>query len=130
MIPDIDVRSLLAKNKYEGTLAFEYEPEEGLLDIPFVAFSSPVKAELRYEILEDDKVEVTGKIFFSLKGACSRCLEPAEQHFEGEVEGLFETPEGDGETYGYRNTVKLGELLRDALLFALPPRLLCGNCGE
>ncbi len=128
MIPEIDVRSLWAKKTYEGGLAFDYEPEEGLLDIPFVAFSSPVHAELRYAILEDGAVDVRGSITFTLRGACSRCLAEAEQTFTGEVDGLFERGKGDGMTYGYTNTVVLTELLRDALLFALPPRLLCGNC--
>ena len=125
---EIDVRSLSAKRIYEGELAFDYEPESGLLDIPFTEFASPVHAELRYKIAEDQTVEVTGMIAFTLKGACSRCLEPAERRITGEVNGIFETPEGDGETYGYRNVVKLDELLRDSLLFALPSRLLCDAC--
>ena len=130
MIPVIDVRSLLAKNTYEGTLAFDYEPEEDLLDIPFVHFSSPVHAALRYEIFEDDTVEVEGTITFSLAGECSRCLAPAEQKFTGEVKGLFEKGEGDGETYGYVHVVKLEELMKDSLLFALPSRLLCESCSD
>ncbi len=129
MIPVIDVRSLLAKKTYEGALDFSYEPDGALLDIPFVSFSSPVHAELRFRIFEDDAVEVSGKLTFALKGACSRCLAPAEQVIEGDVFGLFEVGEGDGETYGYQHTVELSELLRDALLFALPSRLLCGTCG-
>ena len=128
MIPEIDVRSLSAKKQYEGTLAFDFEPEDGSLEIPFVSFSSPVHAELRYEILEDGTVEVRGTVTFSLKGACSRCLENAEQTFTGEVDALFEEGEGDGETYGYHRVVKLSELMHDSLLFALPSRLLCKAC--
>ncbi len=125
----IDVRSLKAKKIYEGELAFDYAPEEGLLDIPFVKFSGPVSAKLRYEILEDDRVVVTGSLTFTLEGACSRCLEQARETFTGEVYGLFETPEGDGETYGYKNVIRLEEFLRDELLFALPSRLLCKRCA-
>ena len=128
MIPKIDVRSLLAKKNYEGVLVFDYEPEKDILDIPLVELSSPVHAELRYEIFEDDSVEVKGTLTFTLTGECSRCLAPAEQRFEGEVKGLFEPGEGDGVTYGYTHVIVLHELLRDALLFALPPRVLCGNC--
>ena len=130
MIPVIDVRRLSAKKIYEGELDFSYEPEEGLLEIPFVKFSSPVRALLSYRILEDGAVEVKGKLLFTLAGECSRCLSPAEKQIAGEVFGLFETPEGDGETYGYRTVVDLTELLRDALLFALPARLLCKACEE
>ena len=125
----IDVRSLVAKKIYRGELAFEDVPEEGLNDIPYVKFSGPVSVKLHYEIFEDDSVEVKGSIAFTLTGACSRCLEPAEERFTGEVDGLFVTPEGDGETYGYQNVICLDELLRDALLFALPPRLLCERCA-
>ena len=130
MIPEIEVRSLKAKKECEGELHFSYEADPALLDIPFVTFSSPVSADLRYAILEDDSVEVDGTITFSLKGECSRCLAPAEGAITGEVSGLFVVGEGDGETYGYRRNVDLGELLRDALLFALPARLLCGKCSD
>ncbi len=124
----IDVRRLKAQKIYSGELRLDFVPEEGLLAIPYVGFSGPVVAALRYEIFEDDCVEVKGSITFTLEGACSRCLAQAKETFTGEVYGLFETPEGDGETYGYRNVVELGELMRDSLLFALPPRLLCGQC--
>ena len=121
----IDVRALTAKKIDSGELSFEFEPDEGLLDIPYVGFSGPVKAALRYRIFEDGAVEVKGSLTFTLEGACSRCLAPARQTFTEEAEGLFETPEGDGETYGYVNVITLDEFLRDALLFALPARLLC-----
>ena len=127
MIPKIDVRGLAAKKIYAGELSFEFE-EEGLLDIPYVEFSSPVRAELHYEITEDNTVEVTGSVAFSLKGACSRCLSETEKRFSESVEGVFEPGKGDGESYGYNGVVVLDEFLRDCVAFALPPRLLCGAC--
>ncbi len=130
MIPVIEVRSLVAKRIYEGTLDFEFDPEEGLLDIPFVEFSSPVHAKLGYQIFEDDSLEIKGSISFHLKGACSRCLAPAERCVIQEVDAVFEVGKGDGVTYGYQNVVKLDELLHDTLLFAFPSRFLCGNCGD
>ncbi len=131
MIPTIDVRISVARGEYAGTLSFEYDPEAELLDIPYAEFSSPVRAELGYEIFEDGSVSVTGTLRYGLKGACSRCLADAAGEFTGEADGLFVPGNGDGETYGYRNgTVRLEEFLRDSLLFALPSRLLCGNCGD
>lgn len=127
MIPKIDVRSLVANKTYAGELSFEFEAVD-LLDIPFVEFSSPVKAELGYEIFEDNSVEVRGRFTYSLKGACSRCLSETQKTFTAEVEGVFEAGKGDGESYGYINSVDLGEFLRDSLAFALPSRLLCGEC--
>ena len=127
---DIDVTSLLAKKIYEGTLSFEFELERGLLDIPYAEFATPVHAELAFRIFEDNAVEVKGTLRYTLKGACSRCLSPAENTVEGEVYGLFETPKGDGETYGYVRIVKLDELMRDSLLFSLPSRILCEACEQ
>ena len=101
------------------------------MDIPYTEFAAPVSAELHYAILEDNSVEVEGTVTFTLKGLCSRCLEEAEQSFSGDVFGVFVEGEGDGETYGYRNgAVDLTELLKDAVLFAIPSRLLCGRCAE
>ena len=131
MVPEIDVRSLVARKQYEGELRFEFDAEQELLDIPFVRFSSPVTATLRYGIFEDDSVEVRGRIAFSLEGLCSRCLSEAREDVTGEVDAVFSAGALRGEEYGYRNgKVSLGECLRDAVLFALPPKLLCGDCGK
>ncbi len=130
MIPTVNVLRLAARREFEGRLEFEFEPEADLLDIPFVGFSGPVHAELFYEILEDG-VEIEGAISFTLTGACSRCLEHAERRYTGDVEAVFVRGKGDGEKYGYTNgVVVLDEMLRDAIIFALPSRHLCGSCGE
>lgn len=131
MIPKIDVRGLAAKKIDTGELSFDYEAPDDLIDIPFVAFSSPVRVSLRYEIFEDNAVEVNGFVRFSLKGNCSRCMSETEQVFEENAEGVFKPGEGDGIDYGYRNgSVDLSEFVRDAVLIALPPRLLCGECND
>ena len=130
MIPVIDVRNCVARKNYEGTLEFEFDADESWNDIPFVNFSSPVKAELRYEILEDNSVEIEGSVSFSLKGACSRCLAETEQHFTGEANATFVCGKTDGEEYNYFGNVDLREFLRDAVIFALPSRLLCDPCNE
>jgi len=116
--------------QYEGELTLSFEGDNSLIDIPFVVFSTPVTATLHYEIREDNCVEITGEISFSLKGECSRCLCETEQRFEGEVDALFTPGKSDGETYSYQNgIVDLSEALRDSLLFALPQQLLCSeNC--
>lgn len=130
MIPRIDVRSAIARKQFSEELIFEYGADGSLLDIPFVSFSSPVCVTLCYEILENDDVEITGQMRFSLKGECSRCLSDAEQSFTAELDALFVMGESDGESYGYRNgVIFLEEFLRDSLMVALPPRLLCGNCS-
>ena len=130
MIPRLDVRSLAARKIYTGELSFEYEAEDALLDIPFVRFSSPVRVRLDYEIFEDNTVEAKARLSFSLAGSCSRCLGETERAFEEEAVGIFEPDGGDGETYGYRNVIKLDEAVRDAVVFALPSTFLCSDACQ
>ena len=126
----IDVRKCNAEGKYTGTLDFEFEGDESLIDIPFVTFASPVHAVLDYEIYEDNSVEVKGELSFTLKGACSRCLKETEQRILYEAEAFF-VPRGakaGEEDYTYRNgIVDLDEFLRDTVLFALPSALFCAE---
>ncbi len=130
-IPEIDVRRCVARKCYEGELNFSFDAEDGLLDIPLVAFASPVTARLRYEIFEDDAVEVKGTISFTLRGECSRCLAQTEETFTHETEALFLPKAPLGEEYGYTGgIVDLAEFLRDTVAFALPARLLCKTCEE
>ena len=131
MIPRIDVRMCNARGSYEGELDFEFEGDESLISVPYVTFSAPVAAHLHFEIFEDDCVDVTGKVTFSLKGLCSRCLSETQQTFEAEVDATFTPTRSDGEEYEYRNgIVNLEELLRDTLLIAFPSRLECDECAE
>ena len=126
MMMTIDVRKCNAQKKYAGDLTGEFEADDALIDIPYVRFFSPVRAELHYEILEDDSVEVTGTLFFALEGACSRCLAQTEQKFEGSVDACFVPQGGESEEYRYRNgVVDLQSCLNDALILALPGRLVC-----
>lgn len=129
MVPRIDVRRESAMKHLSGELGFSFEAEGGLIDVPYVEFSSPVKAQLGYEIFANGKVEVEGTISFSLKGLCSRCLSEAEEEVTFHAEGVF-SPDPKDDEYGYLNVIDLGEFLRDSVLFALPPRLLCRACAE
>lgn len=124
----IDIRKSNALRQYEGDITFTFDGDNSLIDIPTVIFSKPVTAWLHYEIREDNCVEITGELNFSLKGECSRCLSETEQDFVGEVDALFAPRKSDGETYSYQNgIVDLSEALRDSLLFALPRQLLCSE---
>ncbi len=128
MVPRLDVRRLNAEKKYSGELSFSFDPEEDPVEIPYVSLVSPIRAELGYEILEDDSVEIRGTIGFTLKGLCSRCLKEMEKRFSEEVEGYF-VPDGDGrEDYAYTNgVIDLREFLRDAVLFSMPAGLYCSE---
>ena len=124
----IDVLRAQALKQLSGNLSFEITADEELIDIPFVAFSSPVSVSAHYEILDDGKVEVTGSVRFTLKGLCSRCMKETERSISGEINALF-VPNGEGDDdYAYTNgRIVLDEAVRDAVMFALPNSFLCGE---
>ncbi len=129
MIPRIDVRKSFAAGVRTGELHFPFEPEQALIDIPYVSFSSPAEADLSYEVFGDGEVEVHGSVAFSLKGLCSRCLAEAETRVRYEAEGVFVPHSPKDDEYVYSNGfIDLNEFLRDAVMFALPARLLCERC--
>ena len=127
----IDVSRARALGKPSGDLTFEYSADDALIDVPFVAFSSPVSVSLHYDVGEDGKAEVTGRVGFRLKGLCSRCMKEAEREFSGEIDALF-VPNGDGgEDYAYTNgRITLDEVVSDAVAFALPSSFVCGDDCE
>lgn len=122
----LDIQSCIARKNYTGTLTICYDEDEEYVGIPYVTFSSPVKAELKYEIFEDDSVDITGSVTFSLKGLCSRCLSETETEVTGEVDACFLPGGDDGENYGYHGgKLDLREALRDAVIAAMPLKLTC-----
>lgn len=127
----IDVSRARALGKRSGNLSVEYPADDALIDVPFVAFSSPVSVAAHYEISEDGKAAVAGTVRFKLKGLCSRCMKEAEHEFLGEIDALF-IPNGEnGEDYAYTNgRITLDEAVRDAVAFALPSSFLCGDDCE
>jgi len=123
----INVRKCNAEHRYWGDLSFDTEGDPSLIDIPYVSFAAPIHWELHYEIFEDDRVEVTGRVCFTLKGLCSRCLKETRQEFSGECMGYYSPRHGE-EDYEYRGgVVDLDEYMRDAVLDALPAVLECSE---
>ena len=123
----IDVRKLNAGKKYSGRIEFEYMPPERLMDIPFVKFSSPVKVDAEYFLLEDNSLELKGKVSYEIEGQCSRCLKDTSQRIEGEIDAYFQ-PFEDGEDYSYSNgIIDLTESVNDAVMASLPRVLSCGS---
>jgi len=125
----IDVRRLSAKKIYAGDMEFPYEAKQDWIDIPYVSFQGPVLVKLHYEILEDNSVEITGEVKFTLKGACSRCLKETSHDFTGEVDAYYvENGKGDDEAYSYTGgVVDLNPCLSEAIMLALPNVLVCGE---
>ena len=124
----IDVRKLNSRKEYAGDLNFGYDAPQELIDIPYVEFGGPVQVSLHFDILEDDSVEVKGTVAFVLKGKCSRCLKDAQQAFSGEIDAYFVPDGGESEDYRYSGgKIDLSDCLNDAIMLALPSRLVCGD---
>ncbi len=122
---NIDIRRLNAQKKYTGSMEFTYTPPDAFIDIPFVNIVGDVKIIFDYELYEDDSLEIQGKIFYRLEGQCSRCLEPAVQEIEGELNAYFQ-PCKDYEDYGYTNgVIHLENAVQDAIMASMPYVLLC-----
>ena len=126
----IDIRKLNAELRYEGELHFTLPPDNGLVTVPLAQMASGIEANGVYRLYEDDTLEVRGKVRFLLRGACSRCLQPAEQWLEAEWDPVFVRGEPEEEEYSYeRDTVDLGQSVKDAVLLGMPHVLLCKeNC--
>lgn len=125
----IDIRKLNVQKKYSGEMEFIYDAPEGLIEIPFVKFASPVSVSFSYELYEDDALEIRGTVSFVLEGQCSRCLKEAKTAVVGELDALFE-PKKDSEDYSYSNgIVDLKKAVDEAIMASMPFTLSCGeNC--
>lgn len=127
---NIDIRKLNAQKKYSGTMEFEYEAPETLIEIPFVKFVGPVKIEFDYELFEDDSLEIHGTVSYRIEGQCSRCLKDASQEVVGEINAYFENRK-DYEDYGYTNgVIHLENAVEDAIMASMPFTLSCGEDCE
>ncbi len=123
----IDVRKLNAQKKYVGEMEFFHSPAPTLIEIPFVQFAGEVKVAFRYEIYEDDSVELHGSVSYRLEGKCSRCLNEASQEIVGELNAVFENRK-DYVDYEYSNgIIHLENAVEDAIMASMPYTLSCGE---
>ena len=126
----IDVRKLNAQKKYTGSMEFDYSAPQGLIEIPFVKFASPVKVSFDYELFEDDSLEIRGTISYRLEGQCSRCLKDAATDVEGEIDAYFQ-PFKNGEDYSYSGgVIDLTQAINEAVMASMPFTLSCGDACQ
>ena len=127
----IDTRKLNAQRKYSGTVEFEYNAPENLIDIPFVKYEGPVKIVAEYDLFEDMSLELRGKVIYRLVGQCSRCLKDAFADVEGELDAYFQ-PFEKGEDYSYSGgIIRLEDAVNDAIMASMPRVMSCGDdCEE
>lgn len=121
----IQVKKLIALNKFTGEFDYEYRPSKDSCLIPLCEISGDVRVKGNYEIYEDDSVAVNFSVSFLIKGQCSYCLKDAEKRIEKEFEVLF-VPEDDPDNYTYDGiAIDLTTAVDEAILFSQPNILLC-----
>ncbi len=126
----IDIRKLNAQKLYSGSMEFSYPAPEDLISIPFVKFSAPVTVRFDYELYEDDALEITGTVTYTLEGQCSRCLKDAKEEVVGELRALFE-PSSNAEDYSYTNgIIRLNQAVDESIMASMPFTLSCGERCE
>ncbi len=127
----IDIRKLKAERRYEGELHFTLPPDNDAVTLPLTEAASEIRVDGIYRLMEDDALEITGKVRYLLRGACSRCLKTVEKRMEGEWTPCFVKDEPQDEEYFYeRDVISLDQSVKDAVMLSMPYVLLCDeNCA-
>ena len=124
----IDVRKLNALRKFQGDVQLEVAPDPETVSLPNVEIAAPIEAKGTYEIFQDDSVQITGKVRYLLRGACTRCLKQTEKWIETEWNPCFVKDEPQEEEYPYeRGAVYLEQSVKDAVMLSMPFTLLCSE---
>lgn len=132
----LDVRGALKNPGQSYPIVHEFNiPEMEVLDETI--WFEGVRLDGEY-IGTGESVRIEGAVSCKVHAHCAKCLEPVEQELTAKVGEVFtKTPdESDPDQYPLDGTaVELDELVRDALLLALPLRFLCkidckGLCPE
>ena len=104
MIPEIDVRGCIARKNTEGTLAFSYEADESLLDIPFVKIAGPVQVRLKLSHFGGlfRRSDRYARLYVG-RGPVRAVSKKRRRISSMRRKAYFVRGEDDGEAYGYTN---------------------------
>ncbi len=123
----LDIRKLNAERKYEDTLSFAVPVDQSLVSLPDVELVE-IRVEGSYVIYDDDSVDVTGKVRYLLRGACTRCLSPAEKWVEAAWNACYVKDEPDEDSYLYeKGKIDLTQSVKDTVAMSMPYKLLCSS---
>ena len=96
----LEIKKLFAKGCYTGSFSYEVSPAKDLILLPLCTVDS-VKVEGEYEIFDDEEVEITLRISYTIYGSCSYCLADTKQEINYSTDILFVTDSGDRDNYVY-----------------------------
>lgn len=118
----VDVNLLKRQGKESEELDFDFPVDSEINLSPDIKFT---KGKFKGELVLDGKVFVTGMLEVLAEGDCSRCLEPAKELVQIEVDEVFsERPQED--EYRYKSgLVDFSEMIKDKLLSNQPTVIFC-----
>ncbi len=124
---DIDVSKAL---KQPGkSFSFSYT---GLPELEDIHFAKPLELAVEYTVTGDD-VRVVGKLGAYVTEVCTRCLTAVVYGVAADINEIFvktqvaAEEDADGNYAFFGETVSLDKLVYDAIMLALPQKLLCSE---
>jgi uncharacterized protein len=141
-MPTLDLRRLGQEGTVEVT--GELAPDSELWSESGLTFAEPVKVDLTARESGAGEVVATGTVSAVLSRSCRRCLKESTERIDIDVAMVWsddvELRGDDGEIRPLpagRDTIDLGEAVREELILAIPPffecepdcKGLCPRCG-
>lgn len=120
----LDLRELKRSGKDKADFFFEYVPLNSLVDIPSTELVTPVKVCGEVFLTDAHSAFLQGEVAFTLKGECTRCLEPAENEIIAKFNEQVEQNNQEGYSL-VNDKIDLSQIVDDAILTNLPISFLC-----
>lgn len=136
----IDLKAIRQKGLVEKEFSFEYPAPETLISLPQAKFRKPVTIDCLVEVYKNEAY-VSGSVYYSIDGECSRCLSPASIDRTVSFDEKFvptELAKADDENVYERDRIDLTSLVQQLILTDMPFAIyckeaclgLCPTCGK
>lgn len=135
----IDLRAFKQKGIFYGDFDFDCEISGQALPLPDAKIIDKVNVKGQFDVGENSKVFLSGKIVYRLLGECSRCLTPVTKTVEIEFDEVFSQFKSDEDCYAYSNNrIDLTEMVNELIILESPQTIyckddckgICPHCGK
>ncbi len=135
----IDLKSFKQKGIFYGDFEFSETIDNDVLSLPNATFADKVFISGKFDIGENNKVYVSGKVSFAIQGECSRCLSPVKADVAIDFDEVFSLYKSDEDCYSYsKDRIDLAEMVKELILLESPKVIyckddckgLCPTCGK
>ena len=121
----IDLKKLRFRGIRETDFRFDFPADDSLITLPFSSFSKPIAVEGRLTV-GDGEVYAEGKISYAISTRCSRCFEPVAYEKTIDFDEVFSENGVLDDAYPYyKETVDLGDMVKDNVILSFPYSILC-----